>query len=41
LIKNYKDLPNPATYLVVSEMDLPMEFTFLPVAKMKLSKMIN
>jgi hypothetical protein len=41
LIKNIKDLPNPATYLVASEMFLPLEFTFLPVATMKLSKMIN
>lgn len=41
LIKVNKDLPNPATYLVASELSLPLEFTFLPVAKMKLSKMIN
>ena len=41
LIGNNKDLPNPATYLVASEMSLPLEFTFLPVAKMKLAKMIN
>ena len=41
LIRNNKDLPNPATYLVVSELTLPVEFTFLPVAKMKLSKIIK
>jgi hypothetical protein len=41
LIRNNRDLPNPATYLVASEMSLPLEFTFLPVAKMKLAKMIN
>jgi len=41
LIKTNRNLPNPATYLVATEMTLPMEFTFLPVAKMKLSKMIQ
>jgi hypothetical protein len=41
LIRNNKDLPNPATYLVASVENLPLEFTFLPVAKMKLAKMIN
>jgi hypothetical protein len=41
LIRNNKNLPNPATYLVATEMTLPIEFTFLPVAKMKLAKLIN
>jgi hypothetical protein len=41
LIRKNKDLPNPATYLVASVENLPLEFTFLPVAKMKLAKMIN
>jgi hypothetical protein len=41
LIKNNQYLPNPATYLVVSELNLPLEFTFLPVAKIKLAKIIN
>lgn len=41
LIKNNSHLPNPATYLVDSEVKLPVEFTFLPLAKIKLAKMIN
>jgi hypothetical protein len=41
LIKTNKNLPNPATYLVVTELPLPLEFTFLPVAKIKLAKIIN
>jgi hypothetical protein len=41
LIRNNQYLPNPATYLVVSELNLPLEFTFLPVAKIKLAKIIN
>jgi len=41
LIKNNKNLPNPATYLVITALPLPLEFTFLPVAKMKLAKLIH
>jgi hypothetical protein len=34
-------MPNPATFLVSTALSLPVNFTFLPVAKLKLSKFIN
>lgn len=33
LIKQYQDLPNPATYLIVSKMKFPFSETLMPVAK--------
>lgn len=41
LIKKYKYLPNPATFLISAKVDLPFEQTFLPVAKRLLVKNIN
>lgn len=38
LVKYYSDLPNPATYLVVSKLGFPLEPTILPVAKRMLMK---
>jgi len=38
LVETNKDLPNPATYLVDTELDFPFENTILPVAKRKLMK---
>jgi hypothetical protein len=35
LVKRYKHLPNPATYLVESKYVLPLEETLLPIAKKK------
>ncbi|MEA5457519.1 hypothetical protein VB796_00615 [Arcicella sp. LKC2W] len=36
LVKKYKHLPNPATYLVESKYILPLEETLLPIAKWKI-----
>ena len=33
LIKQYQDLPNPATYLILSRMKFPFTETLMPVAK--------
>jgi len=33
LIKTYKKLPNPATYVVESDINIPVRETFLPIAK--------
>ena len=41
LIKNYKQLPNPGTYLIESEMPLPFTETFFPIAKRILVKKIS
>ena len=38
LIKHYKKLPNPATYLIETEMTLPLEETLVPIAKRRLVK---
>ena len=40
LVQDHKDLPNPATYLVETELDFPFESTILPVAKRKLMKVL-
>ena len=40
LIKKYKILPNPAAYLVYSQMSFPMQETLLPVAKRLLLKYV-
>ncbi|GAB4330043.1 MAG: hypothetical protein OHK0038_04270 [Flammeovirgaceae bacterium] len=41
LIKKYKTLPNPSTYLIVSKIPCPLEETFLPVAKRLLVKRLT
>ena len=38
LIKGHSDLPNPATFMVDTELDFPFEQTILPVAKRALMK---
>ena len=38
LIKHYKKLPNPATYVIETEMILPLEETLIPIAKRTLVK---
>jgi hypothetical protein len=40
LIRYQKKLPNPATYVVESELNLPLEETFLPMAKRTLMKYV-
>lgn len=41
LIRRYHNLPNPATYLVISHTSLPFNHTLLPVAKRLLLRHIN
>lgn len=41
LIKRYKDLPNPATYLILSKMRFPFAETLMPVAKRLFVKHIS
>lgn len=41
LIRTHTDLPNPATYLVVSKFKFPMTQTLMPVAKRLLVKQIS
>ena len=41
LIKKYKKLPNPATFLVDSKIDCPYQETLLPIAKRLLVKYIS
>lgn len=41
LIRNYKELPNPATYLVASEMTFPLSESLLPIAKRRLVAYIS
>jgi hypothetical protein len=41
LIKRYKQLPNPATYLVESKIVCPLDETLLPIAKRLLVKHIS
>ena len=40
LIRQYTDLPNPATYLVISKLKFPVAQTLMPVAKRLLIKTI-
>ena len=40
LINKYHDLPNPATYNVCTDLDMPFEATILPVAKRKMIQKI-
>ncbi len=41
LIRNRKDLPNPAVYSIETELDFPVEETLLPVAKRRLVRFIS
>jgi hypothetical protein len=41
LIRERPDLPNPAVYLIESELDFPIEETLLPIAKRSLVKYIS
>jgi hypothetical protein len=41
LIRKYKDLPNPAAYLVISKMKFPFSETLMPVAKRLFVKHIS
>lgn len=40
LMRYNKNFPNPATYLFESEMEIPIEQTFLPIAKRMLMKYV-
>ena len=40
LVKRFRHLPNPATYLVESKFVLPLEETLLPIAKKKVVDVI-
>jgi len=41
LIRQYHDLPNPATYLIVSKLKFPFTPTLMPVAKRLLVKQVS
>lgn len=41
LIKREKELPNPATYAIHTDLDFPFEYTMLPVARRKLMAIIT
>jgi hypothetical protein len=41
LIRQNRKLPNPATYAIETDMELPLDETFLPIAKRVLVKYIN
>ena len=41
LIKEKQEMPNPATYAIESEWKLPLEETFLPIAKRRLLKFVE
>ncbi|MES2520068.1 MAG: hypothetical protein V4585_18265 [Bacteroidota bacterium] len=41
LVKKYKHLPNPATYVVESKYILPLEETLLPIAKKKIVEQVT
>jgi hypothetical protein len=41
LLKRYKDLPNPATYLILSRLKFPFSETLMPVAKRLFVKHIS
>lgn len=41
LIKRYKEMPNPATYLILAQIKFPYQHTLLPIAKRLLVKYIN
>jgi hypothetical protein len=41
LIRNLRDLPNPAVYSIETDLDFPVEETLLPVAKRRLVRYIS
>lgn len=41
LLRYNKNLPNPATYVIESELTLPFEDTLLPLAKRTLVKYLH
>ncbi|CAN5249079.1 hypothetical protein BH23BAC1_BH23BAC1_48430 [soil metagenome] len=41
LIKRYKEMPNPATYMILTHVKFPYQHTLLPIAKRLLVKYIN
>ncbi|OFY84254.1 MAG: hypothetical protein A3F72_14635 [Bacteroidetes bacterium RIFCSPLOWO2_12_FULL_35_15] len=41
LIKQYKNLPNPATYAIDTDINIPLQETYLPIAKRILVKYIS
>ena len=41
LMRKYTDLPNPATYLVLSKFKFPFAHTLMPVAKRLLVKQLS
>ncbi|PWJ59222.1 hypothetical protein CLV98_10254 [Dyadobacter jejuensis] len=41
LTKKYKELPNPATYIIESKIDYPLQETMLPVAQRLLLRYLN
>lgn len=41
LIKNHKDLPNPATYAIDTDLAIPLQETYLPIAKRILVRYIS
>lgn len=41
LIQHYKDLPNPATYAIDTDISIPLTETYLPIAKRVLVKYIS
>lgn len=41
MLRENKHLPNPATYAIETEMNLPLEETFLPIAKRMLVKHLS
>ena len=41
LLRENRSLPNPATYVIETEMQLPLEETFLPIAKRMLIRHIS
>jgi hypothetical protein len=40
LIRYHKNLPNPATFVIETAMMLPLEETFLPLAKRTIVKIL-
>ena len=41
LVREFVELPNPATYLAISKLKFPLEHTILPVAKRMLVRRIS
>jgi hypothetical protein len=41
LIRTYKELPNPATYSIYSQKQIPLEESFVPISKRLLLKVVD